>query len=521
MNDPLRILIVEDLPTDAELARREISKTLESCMFMQVETEEDYIAALDAFRPDVIISDYRMPRFDGLTALKLALDRTPFTPVIIFTSAMNEDTAVECMKTGATDYVIKEHIKRLGQAVIHALEEKRIREERKRAEEEKAKLELKFLQSQKIESLGRLAGGVAHDFNNMLTVILGHVGLIKGALPGADPLLQHVSEIERAAVHSRDITRQLLAFSRKQVIEPRVIDLNNLITKTQKALVRLIGEDIDFRFFPGPDLWKIRFDPSQVDQILVNLAVNARDAMPDGGSLFVRTANLSIDDRLYEDRPPIAPGEYVLLSMEDSGTGMDGEILSHLFEPFFTTKEVGKGTGLGLATVYGIVEQNHGFIDVISEEGRGATFNIYIPRLEKDAPSAASREEGPAPSRTGSILLVEDNEMVRTMLAAMLETLGHKVITASDPQAAIALCKGATPGIDLLFTDVVMPVMSGRELGEKIRAVMPHIGILYMSGYTSDILTDRGGLGDDVHFVQKPFNADDIARKINDLLPDR
>ena len=522
MAEPMRILIVEDLPTDAELAQREISKTLDSCTFMCVDTREAYLTALGDFQPDIIISDYRMPRFDGLTALKLALKIVPDTPVIILTSAMNEDTAVECMKTGATDYVIKEHVKRLGQAVIHALEKKREKAERRRAEEEKARLEMQLLQAQRIESLGRLAGGVAHDFNNMLTVILGRVELIKTTLPPSHALLNDLQEIEKAAIHSRDITRQLLAFSRKQLIEPRVIDLNELITNTQKTVARLIGEDINLRVLLGNDLWKIKFDASQVDQILVNLVVNARDAMPHGGNVTIETSNLSIDTSFCRENPLFVPGQYVLLQVTDEGAGMDDEVLSHIFEPFFTTKEVGKGTGLGLATVYGIVKQNNGVVTVTSQPGAGTIFKIFIPRCEKADEDASRRVEVTTPPSQGmTVLLVEDNEMVRNVAKRMLEAIGYKVLVAETPDAALSLFEKGKNRIDLLFTDVVMPGMSGKELMDKIRAFTPELKVLFMSGYTSDAIVHRGVFDEGAHFIQKPFDAIELARKICEVMGEK
>jgi two-component system, cell cycle sensor histidine kinase and response regulator CckA len=520
MDEPLRILLVEDLATDAELAQREISKTLKPCTFMCVDTREDYLAALADFQPDIIISDYRMPRFDGLTALRLALEHAPFTPVIILTSAMNEDTAVECMKTGAADYVIKEHIKRLGQAVVHALQEEQLRKEQRRAEEENARLEQQLFQSQKIESLGRLAGGVAHDFNNMLTVILGNIELMKQELPEDHVLAKGIREIEKAAVHSQAITRQLLAFSRKQVIEPKIIDLNESIGRTQETLFRLIGEDIDLRFNPGKDLWKVRFDLSQIDQILVNLAVNSRDAMPEGGSLAIRTENVYLDEAFCWEHPPCSAGDYVLLTVSDNGLGMDSETVSHVFEPFFTTKEEGKGTGLGLATVYGIIKQNHGFVDVRSEPGQGAEFRIYIPRQEGEAEPAGKAEESPAISVKRTILLAEDNEMVRTMVAAMLRAIGHEVVVADSPHAAITLCGNAETKIDLLLTDVVMPVMSGKELSDRIKRMAPEIKVLFMSGYTADVIINLG-LQEEAHFIQKPFGPADLARKITEAMGEK
>jgi two-component system cell cycle sensor histidine kinase/response regulator CckA len=385
---------------------------------------------------------------------------------------------------------------------------------------ERKQLEEQLLQAQKMEAIGRLAGGVAHDFNNMLTVILGYAELIKARLPHDDPLAKDVSEIQKAAGHSKDITRQLLAFSRKQMIAPRLVNLNELIANTKEALSRLIGEDIDFRFHPAPDLWEMRVDPSQVDQILVNLAVNARDAMPDGGALTVETANVHLDEPYCRDHLDCAPGYYVLLGVSDDGVGMDKETLSHLFEPFFTTKEVGRGTGLGLATVYGIVKQNGGIINVYSEPGRGTTFKIYFPAVVQKDEIAEKPDASVMAAGSGTVLLVEDDDMVREMTATMLQAIGYTVQVAESASDALSLCEKKDARIDLLITDVVMPGMSGRELRGRIEAVRPGIKVLFTSGYTSSIVVQRGMLEEQVHFLQKPFSINHLARKVREAIED-
>jgi PAS domain S-box-containing protein len=390
--------------------------------------------------------------------------------------------------------------------------------ERKQAEEEKAKLESQLLQAQKMESVGRLAGGVAHDFNNMLSVILGYAALMKSKLPAGDPLLKNVLEIERAGMRSRDITRQLLAFSRKQIIAPKPVNLNDLITDTQTTLARLIGEDIDLRFYPEKDLWKIKFDPSQIDQILMNLAVNARDAMPDGGRLTIETANIHLDEAYCREHFECRPGHYVLLVVSDDGVGMDKETRSHIFEPFFTTKEVDKGTGLGLATIYGIVKQNGGFINVYSEPGRGTTFKIYIPRIMEEGSVTEKTEVVSLASGTGTVLLVEDDNLVRGMTAAMLEEIGYTVLVAETPLHALSLCEKRDMAIDLLLTDVVMPGMNGTELRDKVQAIRPGIKVLFMSGYTSNVIVHHGVLEEGVRFIHKPFSMHDLAWKVRDAI---
>ena len=400
-------------------------------------------------------------------------------------------------------------------AIVHDITE------RKRVEEEKARLESQLRQAQKMESVGRLAGGVAHDFNNMLSVILGYAELIKTRLPVGDPHLKDVLAIEKAAGHSRDITRQLLAFSRKQIIEPRLMDLNDQITSSQNTLSRLIGEDIDLSFYPEKDLQRIHFDPTQVDQILVNLVVNARDAMPDGGRLTIETANIRLDTAYCLKHLGFKPGDYVLLAVSDDGVGMDKELQSHLFEPFFTTKEVGKGTGLGLATVYGMVKQNGGFINVYSEPGQGTTFKIYIPSVGEEEIRTEEIEEAEVAYGSGKVLLVEDEEMVREIAKEILEEIGYTVLVAETPQDALSLCENKDIHIDLLLTDVVMPGMSGVELKKKIEVIRPGIKVLFMSGYTSNVIANRGVLEKGVHFIQKPFRMKDLARKVREAIGEK
>jgi signal transduction histidine kinase/CheY-like chemotaxis protein len=382
------------------------------------------------------------------------------------------------------------------------------------AEEEKARLQQQLNQAQKMEAVGRLAGGVAHDFNNMLTVILGYAGLIRMQMPAGNPLEKDLLEIEKAAQKSKDITRQLLGFSRKQVIEPRPLDLNAAIADTGKALVRLIGENIELTFRLAEDLWKVRLDPSQVDQLLVNLAANAQDAMSGCGRLSVETSNVHIheDSPARRQHPYWTPGDYVALSVRDSGSGMDPETLAHIFEPFFTTKAEGKGTGLGLATVYGIVKQNGGFIDVESAPGRGAHFRILFPRLaEGEGATAKPAGEGaPPPKGTGTILLVEDDDAVRATAKAMLTDLGYRVLEAPTPHDALLLDSATLAPVILLLTDVVMPGMSGEELRRRLEIRLPGLRVLFMSGYTPTVVARHGVAA----FIQKPFTLQDLASKV-------
>jgi two-component system, cell cycle sensor histidine kinase and response regulator CckA len=389
---------------------------------------------------------------------------------------------------------------------------------RKKAEEENDKLEAQLVQAQKMEIVGRLAGGVAHDFNNMLSVILGYVDLAKMRLARQHPVLKDIAEIEKAAIRSRDITTQLLAFSRKQIIEPKIIDLNDLVKHTQKALIRLIGEDIDLKVVQEENLWAIMFDPSQIEQILINLAVNARDAMPGGGKLTIETANLILDDLYCLNHIGFTPGRYVRLSFSDNGVGMDKKTIQHIFEPFFTTKEVGKGTGLGLATVYGIVKQNTGFINVYSEPNHGTTFSIYLPRTSGEKEIQNESGEEPEIAGSGNILLVEDDPMVLEITQGMLESIGYKVTAAANPLDAISLFENLHTFFDLIITDVVMPGMSGKELRNKLNEIRPAVKVLFMSGYTADVIAHHGVLEEGVQFLQKPFTIKSLAGKVNEAI---
>jgi PAS domain S-box-containing protein len=384
--------------------------------------------------------------------------------------------------------------------------------EEKRADAERARLEMQLLHAQKLESVGRLAGGVAHDFNNMLSVILGYTELITAGLLDGDPLLGPLTEIKKAATRSRDTTSQLLAFSRKQVIVPRAVDLNALVAEARNALLRLIREDVELTFVPGDGLWKVSFDPAQLEQMLLNLVVNARDALPAGGRITVETANVTLDQTACLDRGDLAPGDYVALSITDDGVGMDAQTLSHVFEPFFSTKEVGKGTGLGLATVYGAIKQNGGHVEVASEVGHGSTFRLLIPRLTGGPAEPRASAEAAAARGRGTILLVEDDAMVRELTRSMLEALGYTVLPVASARAALALCEDPATTIDLLFTDVVMPDMKGPELSEKARAERPALKVLFMSGY-APTLSDRPG-----RFLQKPFTLTELSRGVHEAL---
>ncbi|MBK7395235.1 MAG: PAS domain S-box protein [Myxococcales bacterium] len=385
---------------------------------------------------------------------------------------------------------------------------------RKRAEEERVRLEEHLRHAQKLESVGRLAGGIAHDFNNLLTAIKGNVSLLLDGLSAVDPRRELLEEVDHAASSATNLTRQLLAFSRRQVIAPRVLELAEVLGQLQKMLARILGEPIALRTAVAPDLHRVKLDPGQLEQVLVNLAVNARDAMPEGGSLSIAANNEHLDERAAA-ACHLAPGDYVKLEVEDSGSGMSAETRAHLFEPFFTTKEVGKGTGLGLATVYGIVKQNHGHIEVADASGHGTTFTIFLPRTE-EAPS--SRQRTPSGSRLGTetLLLVEDDARVRSLGTRVLERLGYTVHAFANGEAALAALDTIAPPIHLLLTDVVMPGMNGRVLAERLQARVPGLKVLLTSGYAADELTDRVEAG--VEFLEKPYTTSALAARLREIL---
>ncbi len=388
---------------------------------------------------------------------------------------------------------------------------------------ERAVLQDQLVQLQKIESVGRLAGGVAHDFNNMLQVILGHVELAMERNAAGQSARDDLLEIRKAAERSSGLTRQLLAFARKQTVAPKILDLNDTIHGMLQMLRRLIGENINLSWRPGAGLGPVRMDPSQIDQILANLCVNARDAVAGAapGSIAIETTAESFTPEHCAVHPAHLPGDYIRLSVSDNGCGMDKEVLGKLFEPFFTTKPVGGGTGLGLSTVYGIVKQNHGFIDVASKPGQGTTFHVYLPRHSETPPKPA-----PAPARTPAgtaretILLVEDDPAILAISRTMLERLAYRVVGAQSPDEAMRLARQHSGPIHLLMTDVVMPGMNGHDLAARLLDPHPHIKRLYMSGYTADVIAHHGILDDGIHFIQKPFTLAELEAKVRETLDD-
>jgi PAS domain S-box-containing protein len=770
MSNEARILIIEDVPTDAELNEHELRKAGIAFIAKRVQTKEAFLQELTDFRPDIILSDYSLPQFNGLEALRLLKEHDVDVPFILITGSLTEEVAVECMKEGAYDYILKTSLKRLPSAVMNALEKKeaerekrravmalqrsedlyrllaentgdlicmvdmegsyvyispsyqevlgyspeellgrnafslvhpgdieatktRFREaltsktkqiaefrfrhrngewrifesvgnmvfdwkgnpqraviisrditerkraeeslttseeryrslvelspemiavhcegrfvyvnpagvkllgavnskeligkpildivplddrekvlervqqnqegkqtplveqkiirldgqtvevevmgiptiyqdkpavqiivrditERKRVEEELRQSEEQLRQSQKLEAVGQLAGGVAHDFNNLLTVITGYSDLTLRRLNPDEPLHRHVIEIKKASERAASLTRQLLAFSRKQVLQPKVLELNAAVADMNKMLRRLIGEDIDLMTVLDPALGQVKADPGQIEQVLMNLVVNARDAMPGGGKLTIETANVCLDAKHVGGDVVMQSGQYVMLAVSDTGCGMDAEIQEHIFEPFFTTKEQGHGTGLGLSTVYGIVKQSGGNIWVYSEVGRGTTFKVYLPRVneqvEETKPGTAHRE---APAGWETILLVEDEQMVRNLAARALREQGYSVVEASNGEEALRIAGDhAGKEIHLLLTDMIMPRMNGQELAERLTRSHPHMRVLFMSGYTNRGIVQHGMLKEGALFLPKPFTLEGLTHRVREVL---
>ncbi|MCD6024943.1 MAG: two component system sensor histidine kinase, hybrid [Fibrobacteria bacterium] len=381
-------------------------------------------------------------------------------------------------------------------------------------------LEEQFRQSQKMEAVGRLAGGVAHDFNNMLTVILVRAELTLRRLGPEDPLRLPLKEIQEAAERSAALTKQLLTYARKQTVTLRAVSLNNAVESLLQMLRRLIGENIELKWIGGKNLWQVQIDPTQVDQLLTNLCVNSRDAIADVGRIVIETHNVEVDEEYCRHIPGCVPGKYVSLAISDNGSGMDKATLSHLFEPFFTTKEVGKGTGLGLATVYGIVKQNNGFVNVYSEPAEGTVFRVYLPRHQDGTETAEEATIEPSlPLAEGeTILLVEDEPMILEVTADILLGLGYTVLKVGSPSQALKIAADHAEPIHLVLTDVVMPEMNGRDLARHLRASRPLLKNLFMSGYTANVAMRRGIAEEEVHFVQKPFTTAELATKVRGAL---
>jgi two-component system cell cycle sensor histidine kinase/response regulator CckA len=516
---PLRLLHLEDNPVDAELITATLMEGNIPCQSQLVDTRQAFVAALKEGRIDLILADYSIPGFDGMTALILARQHCPDVPFLFVSATIGEELAIDAMHQGATDYVLKQRLGRLVPSVQRALRELDDRAERKRAEEALRQSEKQFRQSQKMEAVGRLAGGIAHDFNNLLTIIMGYSQVLLTELGPQHPLRGKIEETLKAGERAATLIRQLLTFSRKQSLDPKILSLNTAVTSLESLLRRLIGEDIQLVSKLDPTNGRLRADQAQLEQVLVNLVVNARDAMPKGGTLTIETAQVELTRSPVYHLTPLPPGPYVRLAVSDTGCGMDRMTQSHIFEPFFTTKGEGKGSGLGLSTVFGIVTQSGGAIDVTSRVGHGTRFDLYFPSVESDIITTAPTQPLGQPQRgTETILLVEDEPSVRTLVRDELRKLGYRVVEAKNGVEACLLATQQAASLQLLLTDVVMPGMGGRELAQHLSVIKPDLRTLFISGYMDDVGIMAGQEEGTSSFLQKPFTPEVLGRAVRNLL---
>ena len=515
MKSPLSILHLEDDPNDAALVQSTLEADGITCATTCVQNQNDFVAALERGNVDLILSDYSLPGFDGLSATQIVRAKWPAIPLILVSGTLGEEQAIDSLKNGATDYVLKERLSRLGPAVRRAMLEVEERAEHQR-------LEAQFIEAQKMEVIGQLAGGVAHDFNNILSVIMCYSELILSDLGTDSPLRRHTEEIQQASQRAAALTRQLLVFSRKETVQFAVLDLNDVVKDLDKMLHRLIDENIEMTISPGEQVGRIKADPGYIGQVLMNLVVNARDAMPNGGKLTIETGNTTLDESYTIAHRDVIPGDYVMVSVSDTGTGMTDEVKVHLFETFFTTKPVGKGTGLGLATCQTIIQQSGGHISVYSEVGKGSTFKVYLPRVEQPVDVAASVPSGPLPRGTETLLVVEDDPSVRHLAHGILKGQGYEVVSASNGQDALRVArehKGSP--IRLVITDVIMPFMGGKVMADWLKTKYPDLEVLFTSGYTDGAITHHGVLEPGVEFLPKPYTPATLARKVRDMLGEK
>jgi signal transduction histidine kinase/ActR/RegA family two-component response regulator len=516
---PLRLLHLEDNPVDAELIMATLMEGNIPCQSQLVDTRQAFVAALKEGRIDLILADYSIPGFDGMTALILARQHCPDVPFLFVSATIGEELAIDAMHQGATDYVLKQRLGRLVPSVQRALRELDDRAERKRAEEALRQSEKQFRQSQKMEAVGRLAGGIAHDFNNLLTIIMGYSQVLLTELGPQHPLRGKIEETLKAGERAATLIRQLLTFSRKQSLDPKILSLNTAVTSLESLLRRLIGEDIQLVSKLDPTNGRLRADQAQLEQVLVNLVVNARDAMPKGGTLTIETAQVELTRSPVYHLTPLPSGPYVRLAVSDTGCGMDRMTQSHIFEPFFTTKGEGKGSGLGLSTVFGIVTQSGGAIDVTSRVGHGTRFDLYFPSVESDILTTAPTQPMGQPQRgTETILLVEDEPSVRTLVRDELRKLGYRVVEAKNGVEACLLATQQAASLQLLLTDVVMPGMGGRELAQHLSVIKPDLRTLFISGYMDDVGIMAGQEEGTSSFLQKPFTPEVLGRAVRNLL---
>lgn len=511
MGIPLRLLVVEDSEDDAALLLRELQRGGYDVTCERVDTAVAMLSAIFSQKWDLVISDHSMPHFSGIDALRLLRSNGSRVPFIFVSGTIGEETAVSALKDGAQDYLMKTNLKRLVPAVQRELREAEQRQQREQ-------LERQVQQLHKFETIGRLAGGIAHDFNNVIGAILGWAELCTQDTQPGTHLHERIHKIMEQADRAAGLTSQLLSFARRQFLQPKRIDLNMHVLQSTSLLRRVIGEHITITVQTARDLHVTLADPSQIDQVLMNLCLNARDAMPKGGQLVIETRNIEITEDYCRLAPYAQPGDYVLLSVSDTGVGMDADTMEQVFEPFFTTKEMGKGTGLGLATVYGIVKQHGGFLNVKSEPGKGSTFQIYLPASSGLAePREAKGDEEPRKG-TETILLAEDHDGLRQSAQEMLEALGYCVLLAANGLDAVQLFKADSDRVDLVVLDVVMPGLSGPDTYSQMAVIRPDLRVVFTTGYTSESAYLTSLIEKGAAFLQKPYGQRSIGLKIRDVL---
>jgi len=523
---PPRILIVDDNPLGRDALADILSTEHADLLFAENGRQAVEIAQREI--PDLILLDVMMPVMDGYDACRhLRADKKlAEVPVLMISALDDRASRLAGLEAGADDFIAKPFDRIELRARVRTINRlnryRRLRDEqalRENAEREQEKLRQQLFQAQNLESIGRLAGGVAHDFNNTLAVILGYAEMCRPKMVGNVELLEYNDEIRKAGEHAASLTRQLLAFARKQVIIPRVLDLNATIPEMLKMLGRLVGENVMLHWLPCGEPLSVMMDPTQVDQILANLCVNARDAIANTGNLTIELTTLSADDSYCQSHAGATPGEYAVIVVSDDGCGIPEKSLDKIFEPFYTTKEVGRGTGLGLATVYGIVKQNKGFINVYSELGQGTTFRVYLPLCQHvSSECVAAQPTAPIPGGNETLLVVEDNNPMLQLAERVLRGHGYNVLSASLPSEALALAAAHAGKISLLVTDVVMPEMNGSDLAHALHRHDPGMRCLYMSGYTADTITRHGVLAKGTQFLSKPFTVQALLMKVRAAL---
>jgi two-component system, cell cycle sensor histidine kinase and response regulator CckA len=512
MASPLHALIIEDSEDDCALLLRTRRQSGYELFHMRVDTAEALQNVLCERQWDFIISDFSMPGFSGISALKMVREKDSNVPFIFVSGTIGEDVAVEAMRTGAQDYVLKGNLARLLPAIRRELMDAETRREHKRSEQ-------KLRQLEKFEAIGKLAGGIAHDFNNVIGAIMGWAELGEEEVAEGTRAHKFFQQIREQSERAGRLTQQLLAYARRQVLTPRNINLNDIVGGAIALLQRLIGEQIEVKTVLATDLHITKADPAQVEQVLLNLCLNARDAMPSGGTLLIETTNVELDQAYCLRNESLSPGSYVQLSVSDSGTGMDASTMEKIFEPFFTTKAKGKGTGLGLATAFGIIKQHLGHIDVYSEVGKGSVFRVYLPVTEASAEARSEIDEVLVRGGTETILLAEDHEGLRQMAHEMLTGLGYSIVLARDGREAVEKFEANPRKFALLVLDVVMPRLGGPDALERIRGINPSIPVIFTSGYSeeSQTLSSLVSSGE-AQLLQKPYPPKDLARKIRDIL---